>query len=61
MNGHVFRPVNRANRVKGVGLGEKVVWQLIKPYAEAVGVPGIAPHDLRRTCANHLRQENYSK
>jgi hypothetical protein len=22
------------------------VWQLIKPYAEAAGVPGIAPHDL---------------
>jgi hypothetical protein len=40
--------VNRADRVKIGGLGEKVVWQLIKPYAEAAGVPGIAPHDLRR-------------
>ena len=46
--GHVFRPVNRADRVTGEVLGEKVVWQLIKPYAEAAGVPGIAPHDLRR-------------
>ena len=36
-------------------LGEKVVWQLIKPYAEAAGVPGIAPHDLRRTCAKLCR------
>ena len=35
--------------------GEKVVWQLIKPYAEAAGVPGIAPHDLRRTCAKLCR------
>ena len=46
--GYVFRPVNRAGSVTGQALGEKVVWQLIKPYAEAAGVPGIAPHDLRR-------------
>jgi site-specific recombinase XerD len=32
----------------GERLGEKVVWQLIKAYAEAAGAPGIAPHDLRR-------------
>ena len=44
------RRVSRADRVTGEVLGEKVVWQLIKPYAEAAGVPGIAPHDLRRTC-----------
>jgi len=53
--GYVFRPVNRANRITGEALGEKVVWQLIKPYAEAAGVPGIAPHDLRRTCAKLCR------
>jgi site-specific recombinase XerD len=47
-DGRVFRPVNRADRVGGEVLSEKVVWQLIKPYAEAAGVPGIAPHDLRR-------------
>ena len=54
-DGHVFRSVNRADRVASDGLGEKVVWQLIKPYAEAVGVPGIAPHYLRRTCAKLCR------
>jgi integrase/recombinase XerD len=54
-DGHVFRPVNRADCVGAEGLGEKVVWQLIKPYAEAAGVPGIAPHDLRRTCAKLCR------
>src|SRR5579872_5021935 len=53
--GHVFRSVNRADRITGRGLGEKVVWQLIKPYAETAGVPGIAPHDLRRTCAKLCR------
>jgi site-specific recombinase XerD len=54
-DGHVFRPVNRADQVGREGLGEKVVWQLIKPYAETAGVPGIAPHDLRRTCAKLCR------
>ena len=54
-DGYVFRPVNRANRLTGDGLGGKVVWQLIRAYAEAAGVPGIAPHDLRRTCAKLCR------
>jgi site-specific recombinase XerD len=54
-DGQVFRPVNRADQVGRAGLGEKVVWQLIKPYAVTAGVPGIAPHDLRRTCAKLCR------
>src|ERR1700694_2017552 len=53
--GPVFSSVNRADRVTGFGLGEKVVWQLIKPYALVAGVPGIAPHDLRRSCAKMCR------
>jgi hypothetical protein len=36
-------------------LSEKVVWQLIQPYAKAAGVAGIAPHDCRRTCAKLCR------
>jgi integrase/recombinase XerD len=47
-DGRVFRPVNRADRASGEVLSEKVVWQIIKPYADSAGVPGIAPHDLRR-------------
>jgi integrase len=54
-DGHVFRPVNRADRVAGELLGEKVVWQMLQQYAAVVGVPGIAPHDLRRTCAKLCR------
>ena len=54
-DGQVFRSVNRADRVKGVALSEKVVWQLLRQYAGVVGVPGIAPHDLRRTCAKLCR------
>jgi len=53
--GHVFRPVNRADCVTGDRLGEKVVWQMLRQYSAAVGVPGIAPHDLRRTCAKLCR------
>ena len=54
-DGHIFRPVNRADRVGGKRLGEKVVWQMLQQYAEAVGLPGIAAHDLRRTCAKLCR------
>src|ERR1700681_4163975 len=46
--GHVLRPVNRADQAQGERMSEKVVWQLLQPYATAAGVPGIAPHDLRR-------------
>src|ERR1022692_860882 len=53
--GYVFRPVNRAGQAQAVGLSEKVVWQLLQPYALAAGVPGIAPHDCRRTCAKLCR------
>ena len=43
--GHVLRPVNRADQVQGERMSEKVVWQLLQPYAAAAGLPGIAPHD----------------
>jgi integrase len=46
--GYVFRRVNRGGRVEGEQLGEKVIWQMLKQYAEAIGVAGLAPHDLRR-------------
>jgi integrase len=55
VDGQVFRPVNRADEVQATPLSEKVVWQLLQRYATAVGVPGIAPHDLRRTCAKLCR------
>jgi integrase len=55
VDGHVFRPVNRADQVRGDVLSEKVVWQMLRPYATAAGVPGIAPHDCRRTAAKLCR------
>ena len=54
-DGNLFRPINRADRVAGERLGEKVVWQMLQGYAAAAGIPGIAPHDPRRTCAKLCR------
>jgi integrase len=51
LDGYVFRPVNRGDQVQGTVLSEKVVWQMLRPYATTAGVPGIAPHDARRSCA----------
>jgi integrase len=51
----VFRPVHRGDQVQGEVLSEKVVWQMLRPYATAAGVPGIAPHDCRRTAAKLCR------
>ena len=54
-DGHVFRAVNRGGQVQAAALSEKVVWQLLQCYTAAAGVPVIAPHDLRRTCAKLCR------
>ena len=54
-DGHVFRPVNRGDQVCGDRLSEKVVWQMLKPYVAAIGVPHVAPHDLPRTTAKLCR------
>jgi integrase len=53
--GHVFRSVNRGDKMPGPVLSEKVVWQMLRPYAAAAGVPGIASHDCRRTAAKLCR------
>ena len=55
ISGRLFRAVYRGDHVRGEALSEKVVWQLLQHYAEAVGLKGIAPHDLRRTCAKLCR------
>jgi integrase len=54
-DGPVFRSVNRGGEVHSTALSEKVVWQLLQGYATSASVPGIAPHDLRRTCAKLCR------
>src|SRR4051812_37520317 len=54
-DGRVFRAVERGDRVRATALSEKVVWQLLQQYAAAISLSGIAPHDLRRTCAKMCR------
>jgi len=54
-DGSVFRSMNRGDQAQAAALSEKVVWQLLQPYVVAAGVPGIAPHDCRRTCAKLCR------
>lgn len=54
-DGYLFRPVTRGDQVSGDRLSEKVVWQMLKPYVAAIGIPNVAPHDLRRTTAKLCR------
>jgi integrase len=54
-DGNLFRPVNRADRPASERLGGKVVWQMLQRYSESIGIPGMAPHDARRTCAKLCR------
>ncbi|MGD0578742.1 MAG: site-specific integrase [Bryobacteraceae bacterium] len=55
VDGHLLRCINRGERVCTERMSEKVVWRLLQPYTAAAGVPGIAPHDLRRSCAKMCR------
>jgi len=53
--GHVFRTVSRGDQVSGEGMTEKTVYHILRGYATTVGIPTLAPHDLRRTCAKLCR------
>lgn len=53
--GHVWLSINKGGRAWGAGLSEKVIWNILVQYADAAGLPALAPHDLRRTCAKLCR------
>lgn len=53
--GRVFRRVSRTGRVLGDGISEKAIWHVVRSSASKVGVPSLAPHDLRRNCARLCR------
>jgi len=53
--GKVFRRVSRTGRVLGDGISEKAIWHVVRSSTSRVGVPALAPHDLRRTCARLCR------
>lgn len=50
-DGKIFRKVDRLDRTWGEGLSVKAVWHIVKDSAKQAGLPNIAPHDLRRSCA----------
>ena len=47
--GRVFRAINKAGRVWGDGMTDKVLWEVVKNAARRAGIGALAPHDLRRT------------
>jgi site-specific recombinase XerD len=53
--GHVFRAVTRGEHFSAERLGERVVWQMLSECSAEIAIPGLSPHDLRRTCAKLCR------
>ncbi len=49
--GTVFRAISKVGQVWGDGMTAKVLWDVVRAAAAAAGIPKLAPHDLRRTCA----------
>src|SRR5213082_997034 len=49
--GRLFRRVNKVGKAWGESITVKAVWHIVKESAKGIGVPKLAPHDLRRTCA----------
>ena len=60
-DGCVFRAINKGGRVVGNGLTANIVWAIVRCYAADIGVPKLAAHDLRRTCAKLCRLSAGSK
>ena len=50
-DGTLFRAINEAGRIAKSGFSPKVIWGVVKSGCVKCGLDGVAPHDLRRTCA----------
>ena len=50
-DGRIFRRVDRSGQVRGDHISVKAIWHIVKKSARKAGLPSVAPHDLRRTCA----------
>ena len=55
-SGPLLRSINKAGRIWGKGFTPKVIWAVVKTNAKSCGLPTLAPHDLRRTCARLCHQ-----
>jgi integrase len=49
--GPIFRAINKAGRIASKGFNPKVIWSIVTTACNRCGLAGVAPHDLRRTCA----------
>jgi integrase len=49
--GPIFRAINKAGRIAAHGFSPKVIWGVVKQACSSCDLAGVAPHDLRRTCA----------
>jgi len=49
--GNIFRRVNKNGAVWGEEISPKAIWHVVRRAAQRAGIQGLAPHDLRRTCA----------
>ncbi|MGD0446331.1 MAG: site-specific integrase [Edaphobacter sp.] len=47
----LFFQVSSAWALCGDRMTEKSIWHIVKDCAKGIGMPKLAPHDLRRTCA----------
>ncbi len=50
-SGRLFRPVRKNGMLWSNKISPNVVWHAVKRCALRVGIIGLAPHDLRRSCA----------
>lgn len=46
--GPIFRAINKAGRIASNGFSPKVIWSIVTTACRECGLPGVAPHDLRR-------------
>jgi hypothetical protein len=51
VDGRLFRCVSRTGTIWGSGITGKIVWHIVKRYANTAGFQQLAPHDCRRSCA----------
>jgi integrase len=61
--GKIFRCVCRAEKTWGDSITDRVVWHVVKDHAAKLGLPQLAPHDLRRYAESRImpnRCEAYS-
>ena len=50
-SGVIFRAINKAGRISGENITAKAIFEVVQTFGDKIGVPNLAPHDLRRTFA----------